>query len=472
MPQPSEKRKLAVNSIAMLANRLTQGVATFILTAAIARTLGTEVLGQYLVAVNYYYIFVNLASQGFKTLFTRELTRNPEITPVYLVSGTLLQLAFGSIGYLVMTLLVFILPYSDATSFYCYITGLMIIPFALSNITEAIFQAQERMHLIAISTVPIYILRLATIIWMMPLNYGLTYIIAVLVGSETLILVIQWILVLVTVKPKWQIDRDFIEKTIKSAWTFFAIEGIGIIASRIDILILSILGSEVLVGIYGAIVQLLQPYFIVANSVALAAFPGMSKAVAQGKDKQRQAAQQTIEILLSISLPFLVGMIFVGDRLLLYIYTNPNFAREAIVLHIISISLITGAFSRVFSYLLIANGLEKLNLIEVTITTVVGSLSGIILISQYQLTGAALMSLATSFTNFIVLMYFVYDRLFYLQLWKIIHRPLLISFLMSIVFLVLDKIHLEFLLTLAVATAAYIGLAGLLIFRKPKRVSI
>jgi O-antigen/teichoic acid export membrane protein len=468
----SAGRKLAANSISMLANRLTQGIATFILTAAIARTLGAEALGQYLLAINYYYIFIYLASQGFKTLFTRELTHNPELTPVYLVSGTLLQLVFGTIGAIALAIFVFILPYSDATSFICYITGLMIIPFSLSNITESIFQAQEKMHLIAISTVPIYILRLLAIIWVLQLHYGLPYIIGILFVSESIILVIQWLLLIPTVKPRWQIDRDFIWKTIGAAKTFFAIEGIGIIASRIDVLILSLLGSEVLVGIYGAVAQLLQPYYIVSNSVGLAAFPGMSKAVAEGKEKQRQAAENTIELLLCISLPFFVGILFIGDKLILSIYDNQNIAQETLVLHIISISLITGAFSRIFSYLLIANDLEKLNLIEVMITTVVGSLAGIILISQYKLLGAAFMSLSISFTNFGVMMYFVYNRLFPLRIWKIMIRPLLISLLMSIVFLVLNKLHSEFFLTIATATLAYIGFASLLIFRKPGGLSL
>jgi O-antigen/teichoic acid export membrane protein len=462
----SDGRKLAFNSIAMLANRLTQAIATFILTATMARTLGAEALGQYLLAINYYYIFIYLASQGFKTLFTRELTRNPEITPVYLVSGTLLQLVFGSIGCVAMAILIFLLPYSDSTSFICYITGLMIIPFSLSNVTEAIFQAQEKMHLIAISTVPIYLLRLLAIIWAMQLHYGLPYVIGILFISETLILIIEWLLLLRMVKPKWQIDRDFIWNTIKAARTFFAIEGIGIIASRIDILILSLLGNEALVGIYGAICQLLQPYYIISNSVALAAFPRMSKAVAEGKENQRQTAQQTIEVLLCISLPFLVGIFFVGDRLILFIYQDPSFVKEAIVLHIISMALITGGFSKIFSCLLMANGLEKLNLIEVVTTNIVGSLAGIVLISQYKLLGAAFMGLALSLTNFSVLMYFVYSRLFHLELWKVMRRPLLISFLMSIVFLMLDRIHSDFVATSIVAILAYLVFAGLLIFRK------
>jgi O-antigen/teichoic acid export membrane protein len=465
MPPISEKRKLTLNSIALLTNRLTQGIATFVITAAIARTLGAEALGQYLLAINYYYIFVNLASQGFKTLFTRELTRNPDITPVYLVSGTLLQLGFGIVGSVAMMLLVFMLPYSDATSFICYATAVMIIPFALSNITEAIFQAQEKMHLIAFSTVPIYLLRLFAIIWIIQEHYQLPAVIGILVVSEISILIIQWLLLIRLVKPKWQIDRAFIWQTIGTARTFFAMEGIGIIASRIDILILSLLGNEVLIGIYGGICQLLQPYYIVSSSIALAAFPGMSKAVPLGKEKQQQTAASTIEILLSISLPFLVGMFFVGDRLLMFVYQDPNFVKESMILHIVSLSLITGASARIFSYLLIANGLEKLHLIEVVITTVVGSLAGIVLISQFQLLGAALMNLSIGFTNFGVMAYFIYSRLFHFELWPIIRRPLLISLAMSIVFLALNQINLDFILTLVLATLAYVGLASLFIFR-------
>jgi O-antigen/teichoic acid export membrane protein len=367
---------------------------------------------------------------------------------------------------------VFMLPYSDRTSSICYVAAVMIIPFSLSNITEAIFQAQEKMHLIALSTVPIYILRLLAIIWIIQLNYGVADVIWILVGSETLILVIQWLLLIKIVKPNWQIDRDFIWKTIGTARTFFAMEGIGIIASRIDILILSLLSSETLVGIYGGICQLLQPYYIVSSSVSLAAFPSMSKAVEIGKEKQHQIVANTIEALLCLSLPFLVGIFFIGDRLLSFIYQDPSFSKETVILHIISMSLITGASSRVFSYLLIANGLEKLHLIEVVITTVIGNLAGIILISQYQLLGAALMNLSIGFINFVVMAYFVYSRLFHLKLWQIIRRPLLISTAMSIVFVILDKFHLDILITIIAATIAYIMLASLLILAKSNKVSV
>ena len=81
--------------------------------------------------------------------------------------------------------------------------------------------------------------------------------------------------------------------------------------------------------------------------------------------------------------------------------------------------------------------------------------------------GAAYMSLAISFTNFSVMMFFVSTRLFVLRLLKIMRRPISISILMSIVFLVLNQIGQNIIVTISIATLSYVFFAGLLISRKP-----
>ncbi|MDB9374861.1 oligosaccharide flippase family protein [Nodularia sphaerocarpa] len=462
----SEKRKLAINSISMLVNRLTQGVVTFALTAVIARSLGASALGQYLLAVGYYYIFVNLTSQGLKTLFTRELAREPKITSVCLVSGSLLQFILSIIGYIALVITVFILPYNADTSLICYITGLTIIPFALSNITEAIFQAQEKMHLIAFSTVPIYVLRLFLMIWVMQLNYGIEYISGILVISETLILVIEWLLLIKNVKPQWKIDKDFIWDTLYQSRTFFAIEGLGIISLKIDLIIISLLESEELIGIYGAISQLFQPFSIIANSIALAGFPGMSKAANIGKEKQREVTQNIIRIMLCMGLPFMLGLLFFSKELLLFVYNNEKFAEASMILNLKSVGLITSSFTQVSSYLLLASGFEKFNLISSLFSSMVGGFAGIVLISQYQLIGAAFMSLLMTFSHLGIMTYAVYTKLFSFQLWGIIRIPLLLSVIMSAVFWIMKIINLYFLFTLIVAILAYLSIISLMIIKK------
>jgi O-antigen/teichoic acid export membrane protein len=453
------RRKLVGNSLSILVNRLTQSLTTFVQVAFIARILGPYELGQYLLAFSYYFIFMTIASEGLKTLFTRDIARNPPETPVYLVSGTFLQFLFSIVGYVLLVIVVFVLPYKSDTSTVCYILGLTIIPFSLSNITEAIFQGREKMHLIAISTVPIYILRVLVMIWAMKLNYGVSFLAGIMVFSEFAILLVEWCLIIRLVKPKWQINRDFIWRTVKSARTFVAIEGVAAFNGRIQLLILSVLGGEVVVGLYGGISQLMQPFQIVAQSLVIAVFPGMSKAVALGREKQRQMVETIAEMLLIVALPLIVALFFIGGDLLIFIYRDPSFAKATVALNVLALTLITSSFSRPLSFLLVANGFEWVNLREVIIATVVGSLLSVVLISQYQLTGASLAVLLTSSLGFSQFMYSVYIRLFSLRLVRIMRRPLLISTLMLIVFLILQKISQNLLLTLIAASFAY-GLIG------------
>ncbi len=460
------QRKLLTNSLSLLVNRLTQSITSFVLVASIARTLGAYELGRYLLAFSYYYIFMAIASQGLKTLFTRELSRNPQEMPVYLVSGTFLQLLLSMIAYSVQVVVVFLLPYNSDTSITCYIMGLTIIPFSLSNITEAIFQAQERMNLISISTVPVYVLRLLVMLWFLHLNYGVNYLAGILAISETLVFVIEWALVTRVIKPKWQIKQDFLLHLFKSARTLMLIDAVGIVSSRMAIVMISLLGSELMVGLYGVIGQFMLPVALVCDSICMAAFPVMTKAVALGREKLRQISENVIEILLCVSLPFIIVIFFIGNDLITFVYKQSNFNEVNLVLKVSSLSFITYPFMRTFVYLLLANGFEKFNLMEVIVTNVVGLLSGVFLISHYKLMGAVFMQLAMGFTGLSLLTYAVYSNLFSLHLWRIIRRPLLISAGMALSFSILQQFRLDFIFVLLISTCVYGLLAGCLLIQK------
>ena len=458
----TERRKLLGNSFSLLVNRLTQSITTFVLVASIARMLGSYDLGQYMLASSYYFVFMTLVSQGFKTLFTRELAKKPEETPIYLVNGTLLQLIFSILGYWILFGVVFALPYSEETSKVCYILGLAIIPFSLSNITEAIFQAQEKMHLITASAVPVYILRLLVMIWVMSLKYDVSVVSTVFVVSEIVVLIIQWCLITRIIKCKWLIDWDFLWRTTKASKTFLFIEGISVFNSRMQVLILSLLGGEVVVGLYSAITQLSQPFEILSNSLVLAFFPKMSKAIALGKEKQRYLAENLIEILLIVAFPFMIGIKFIGANLLVLVYKESNFAQAAIALNIIAIGLVATAFIRPLSYILVANGFERINLFDVFISTIIGGVLSTFLVSKYQLNGAAYAVSISQFISLTVYIVGVYSRLFYLNLWNVIRRPLLVSILMLVTFFVLQQYSPNVVVTMLVATLVYALIVSIL----------
>ncbi|MFQ3616720.1 MAG: oligosaccharide flippase family protein [Cyanobacteriota bacterium] len=456
-------KRLLGNSFSIFITRLTQSITTFALSAFIARLLGAYELGQYLLAFGYYFIFMSLASQGLKVLFTRELSRNPEQTPTYLVSGTLLQLLFSTIAYAVLVLVVYLLPYQDDTTLVCYVMGLTIFPFSLSNVSESIFQAKEKMYLITITTVPIYILRLPLMIWVMQAGYGVIGLSLVMLLSETLILLLQWGLLLKSVIPHWQVDRALIRQSVQSVQTFIAIEGVSVINARMQILILSVLGGEVIVGLYGAIMQLMQPFDILSTSLTVGVFPSMSKAVDLGSQKQRQLAEISIEMLLMVSLPLVMALIFFGRELLSLVYHRPDFGNAALPLAIVSLGLIASSFIRPLSYLLVANHLERINMREVIVTTTLTGITGVILIDRFQLMGAAVCVLLMRFISLSQYIYGVLFNLFSVRFWKALQRPLLITGQMTLVFWILKSHVQEILKIIAISIFIYLLLVGMLV---------
>jgi O-antigen/teichoic acid export membrane protein len=193
----------------------------------------------------------------------------------------------------------------------------------------------------------------------------------------------------------------------------------------------------------------------------LAAFPNLSKAVFLGKKEQRQTVENILEILLLMSLPFVTGLLFMGEDLLISIYEKPEFVQAALPLKLVSLILILSPFVRVLGYTLVANGFEKFNLIQVFVVTTVGTLAGLFLIPKYKLMGSALMLVIMSTTAFSLFIYIVYTRLFSFSLWRIFRRPLLISGLMSFIFLCLQQLEIDFWFSLIIAVCSYLIFIGL-----------
>ncbi len=448
-------KRLLTNSLSIMINRVAQSVGSFLLFAAIARILGPYALGQYTLAFSFYFLFMIAASEGLKILFTRNLSRSPEKVSEYFTNGSYLQFLFSCLAYGALLILVTLMPYRADTTLVCYLLGLMVIPFALSNVTEAIFQAQEKMYLIAISTVPVYALRLWLAIWGMQQGRGITFVCWVMVISEVVVLLIQWGALSLYAKPNWTIRWAFMYETALEVRTFLAIQGLSVLNLRIPTLILSVVGGEILVGVYSAVLQLMQPFIIVKDSLGLALFPGMTKAVQQGTQKQRAFAEFSIEVLLCAALPVAIGLQIFGKQLLLLVYKDPSFAAASNILTLYGWSLVGTALVIPLSYMLVANGMEKVNLVEQVISMTLTIFLGGALIARYQLVGAAIFSLANAVVGFGIYTYAVKKRFQSPRLWVVSKRPLLIGLLMFLVFKLLAQTTQSIWLILAISTVSY-----------------
>ena len=451
----SGRGKLLANSLSLLTNRLGQSLSALVVVTLVARMLGAHALGQYMLAFSFYFVVMTIVAQGFKTLFTREMAKDATRAGDYLVSGSVLQLGCALIGYLALVALVSALPYSAETSAICVLFGVMLIPYALSNVTESVFQAFDKMHFIAISTAPVYLLRVLAVWLALRSGAGLQRVCEIMIASEVVVLLVEWLFVMRLVKPARRIDTAFIRRVVAQARTLVAIEGMSVVRSRSQMFILSLLGGEVVVGLYGGIMQLLQPFLIASHSLVAGVFPSMAKASALGPDRQRQLTARIIETLLMVSIPFIIALMWVGAKLMVLIYDDAAFAAAAIPLVIVGIGTVASSFNRAQSFLLVANGHEDVNLREVIVSTFVGGALTIWLVQHYGLLGAAISGPIIGLAACLQYSHAVHTRLFTMSYLPLIGRPLLVGAAMFALFMLLDSLHTGLWATLAITGLTY-----------------
>jgi O-antigen/teichoic acid export membrane protein len=258
----------------------------------------------------------------------------------------------------------------------------------------------------------------------------------------------------------WKLDGTVLKDIFWKSKTFFAIESIAVLNDRMQTLILSFFGSEALVGLYGAVIQLIQPFYIVSHSLSMAVFPGLTKAVEMGREQQKRMAEGITTALLCISLPLFVGSLFVGKDVLSFLYGDASFTAASGALSVSVLAVVLTSFARPLTYVLVANGLERINLYQVVVTSFTGAIVGVVLVSNYQLMGAAIAAVLMSILNVTIYIYAVFSRLFKIDFWSTLQAPLAIGTSMIPVFSILGATVRSVPIGLILASAAYCAIAA------------
>jgi O-antigen/teichoic acid export membrane protein len=208
----------------------------------------------------------------------------------------------------------------------------------------------------------------------------------------------------------------------------------------------------------------MQPITIMSESINLAIFPSLSKVSEEGKEKQRSLTEGIGDVMCCLVVPFVLGIFYFGDDLMGFVFGNdPIFLQSDTPLNIVAISLIPFGVVRPLFYVLMASGLERINLKMTSIISIVNAISVALLVSQFQVLGAAINVLFIRTLDLVLAAYYTREILFSMRFWRVAGRSLVFGGLMLVVFEYLRRNRPEsFLLVLGVSTAAYLLIAGLL----------
>lgn len=393
-------RRLLINIASLLTSDTLNRATTFVVYALVARYLGDFGFGQISLALLLHYTFYVFASLGMRLYITREVARDLSRTNSYLINASALIVVTSLLSLAALGVFVWAMGYEPTTAMLVLIIGTAVLPYALTTVNEAIFQAWEKMQLIAYANIPHNILKVVVTVWLLHTGSGVIALGIGLVACYFLTLVLAWFFTLRLVgRIQWQIDLGFIRAMMIDVLPFLGFQSVLAIWSSLNVVILSRFGDEVDVGYFNAAMQLLVPVNLVIQSIVFSLYPRMVREVEQRSTDLQRVYADLIELLLIITVPAVVGLMLLAEPLLLLFYGNESFASATLVLQIVAWSLIPLALNQALGQVLLATFQERTTLRIVIVNTIISLILGVILIQMYGVVGAAIATLATRLVN-------------------------------------------------------------------------
>lgn len=451
-PRKSVLRRFTSNLAAILTSDVLNRGTTFLIYILVARELGTYAFGQMTLALTLFYSFQVVASFGMQTLITREVAKDENTSAKYFASSLLVALVASVGATILMFAAVILLDYPIDTRDAILISGLGLVPFAMSTICEAIIRGWEKMHWIAFVQVPVNVLKVLATCYLVWNGGDILQVLIVIVGARALIAICLLAITIANVGP-WRSefgDLSFAKSIVKRSTTFVGIDTVTAWWTSLNIVLLSKLTSESDVGLYNAAIQLMIPLGIFYQSVMVAAFPIMCRKFQAADNGLKRVSNRLIELLMIMAIPGTIGLAMIAEPALEFVFKEDKFVDAAIVVRILAFILILKALTFALGHILLAGSKETTTLRIVVVNLLFNLVIGLILIHYFGLVGAAVAGLFTRIVDFAQHYRPVREVVARLEIWSTIWKPVVAGGVMTIHLFLFSNQYLPILIASAI----------------------
>ena len=324
-PPRQTGRRVLVNTGALTSASLYRILTSFVLQLLIARILGVEGLGHYTIAMAYLNVSQVVSELGLPALLVRDLAQAPSRrrSTFRVLMG--IQVAMGFLTWGGLAAMSLFLPYGDTTRISLLLVGASLPFFAVSSVSQTLFQAGERMELVMGVEVLTNTLILAISLGVMLRGGGEEALIAVIIVCQAISAAVCLLLVWHSklLRGVQEAVKIHVLELLHQALPFFGLSLGDVLLQRIDILLLSVVAGPAVTGIYSAAYNLVRVLMKLIQSFWKALYPTLSRLHHQAKSQYERLARLALRYGLLLLLPAAtigaavavgaLGFIFGGD---------------------------------------------------------------------------------------------------------------------------------------------------------------
>lgn len=407
--------RIAKNSLTIYVGKIISLTISFFIFVYLANYLGEISFGQLSLAIAYIGTFEILVNFGLNQILVREISIHKSSTAQLLGNGIILKFILAFLAIIISNLLsVFLYPSRDVLILIWIISLNLFFSTKLSSartVFDTIFQVDLQMFFPIIFGV-IDALLFALLLYFFTLwnKIGLIGIAIIYTVSNlpgTVLLLLKFFK---TTTPKFKINLYSIRSLLLESLPIAIYLFFSILNTKFDILLLSWMRSDAEIGFYSAAIRLVYPLVFFSTSFSISLFPLLSKYYSSDQQQFTRVLKFGAKFIFVIALFLALALFFNANEIITKFYISSY--RPAIL---------------PFKYLILAMGINFLNLylvdilvatkkqiyatIVLGISLLVNVLLNLILIPKFGIVGASYVRLTTSLLVFILLFFFLSNKL-------------------------------------------------------------
>lgn len=343
----------------LLAARLCQPMFAFLLFGSAARLLDEHSFGAYVLLMGMIILFQACSSLGLVPLMTRELSKDLDRAGTYLGGAALIMIPASLLSWIIFPPVLSIIGASAETSRLGWILGASLPFTTIILAAETLFVAHGSTRPIIIQNFCENIVRVTVSLVLLFMGYGVSMLLTIFVITRAasacfILLRLRSLPISTQVCPS-----PSVAKMLLRGLPLYGLMSVAaMFFFKIDIIALTALEGESVVGQYGAAYRLLALSLLIPDSFVAAIFPRLSKACTDERHALPDLVPRFARLLLALEIPLCLAMAS-GATIIMPLLYGPSFTDAAPALAVLSLILPFHTMNGLLGYLLQADGNEQ-----------------------------------------------------------------------------------------------------------------
>jgi O-antigen/teichoic acid export membrane protein len=377
------RKTIAKNASFLMISQIATWSMAILLMVFLPRYLGAEGVGQIHLANSIWAILSVFVSFGMGIMLTKEIARSRDRFSELAGTSLVIRIVFYMIALVFLAIYLKWANYSSQTTWVIIIFGVATFINVCSTTFVSSLEGTERMGYIAISDISNKLFTTVVTLILLFMGKGILLIASVAIGGSIISFVIQVSAVHKILPIKLNFRWDLVSWILKAGTPFFLVAVFQTIYIQIDIIIISLIVDETVLGWYGVADTLFSTLLFIPSIFLIAAFPALSRLYVQKSDALVTLMRKSFDMLLLISVPMGLGLFVLGTPIVVLLYGD-DFKNSGTVLSVMGIVLIFTYLNMLVGKFLISMDLQNKFTVVMAIAMIVSIPLDLILVPWCQ----------------------------------------------------------------------------------------